>query len=335
MRVWHMSAFWLTAFTVFGFLWLDEPGESVEHLCRELKANSVVARRAAATELGKMGSKARASVPALVEALDDPDYATCAEATRALQAIGSFAVRGLVDALKNSREQTRNRIIYILGEIGPDAKAAVTPLVDLMVVDNTDTLTLTVDSLVRIDPTNRTAISYLVTGLRSPAKDKRLWAAENLARARAEARSAIPVLLEILEENPPANDREYAYRVARAIVGMWRYGPLAKVDRHSLDFVFKKFNIPNTQMRVPMAVAVLRIDPWHKEARQALREDMKILLAMINDTNKPTVTAMAASALGCLGVREALPELQGALKHKDPEVRGVAREAIDRILLEN
>jgi HEAT repeat protein len=77
-------------------------GRPLSEWIAELKAAAPATRNAAAYEIASMGPAAKAAVPALIEALDDPDPAV------------------------------RFPVTVALGEIGPDAVAAVPKLKEMM-----------------------------------------------------------------------------------------------------------------------------------------------------------------------------------------------------------
>jgi HEAT repeat protein len=77
-------------------------GRPLSEWIAELKAPAPSTRNAAAYEIASMGAAAKAAVPALIEALDDPDAAV------------------------------RFPVTVALGEIGPDAAAAVPRLQQMM-----------------------------------------------------------------------------------------------------------------------------------------------------------------------------------------------------------
>jgi RNA polymerase sigma factor (sigma-70 family) len=88
----------------------------------------------AAWHLGKMGSKARAQIPALEGALQDQCGLVRIEVARALWKISQHkeTVPALCAALKDEDASTRYRAAEVLAEMGPAAKRAVPALVEAL-----------------------------------------------------------------------------------------------------------------------------------------------------------------------------------------------------------
>jgi HEAT repeat protein len=84
--------------------------------------------------LGEIGSEAEAAVPYLIDALNDPDSdAVRSAAANALTRIDPRgAVSVLIEALKDPDTSVRASAAYALGDIGPDALAAVPALTVLI-----------------------------------------------------------------------------------------------------------------------------------------------------------------------------------------------------------
>src|SRR4051812_48325445 len=88
-------------------------------------------REDAALTLGALGSKAKAAVPELTTLLTDPSDETREAAAIALWRIerSTEVVPVLVDRLESARDyQTCLRVMKVLAEMGPQAKAAVPSL---------------------------------------------------------------------------------------------------------------------------------------------------------------------------------------------------------------
>lgn len=104
--------------------------QPVEEHVRDLQSDVARVRQRAAAALGSEGD--RSAVPALVEALDDPEAAVRREAARALGSLkDARAVGPLVEALGDPEKNVRFYAAYALGEIkAPEAADA---LVDALV----------------------------------------------------------------------------------------------------------------------------------------------------------------------------------------------------------
>ena len=96
--------------------------QKVERLIKELQDQDV--RAHAAWALGSIGEDAKDAVPALTQALQDPEVR--GDATEALVQMGKDAVPALVQALQDQNEYVRLHAAWALGEMGtPEALKAV------------------------------------------------------------------------------------------------------------------------------------------------------------------------------------------------------------------
>src|SRR5262249_2989141 len=83
-------------------------------------------RKTATGALGNVGRDAKAAAPALRKALEDKDAAIRLEAARALWRVAADkkAVDALVKSLDDLVTALGQRVFELLGEMGPEAKAA-------------------------------------------------------------------------------------------------------------------------------------------------------------------------------------------------------------------
>jgi HEAT repeat protein len=144
-------------------------GADVNELIKQLKDGDNDARRAAARALAEGGAESKAAVPALIDALKDRDLFVRRFSAQALGEIGpdaSSAVRALSAALDDPKKEVKLAAARALGKLGP---SGVETLVSLLKDDNKDSAT-------------------------------RRQAIDSLSGLGAEARSAVPVLTELLKE---------------------------------------------------------------------------------------------------------------------------------------
>lgn len=103
--------------------------EAIPPLVEKLKEEKAIVRNFSASALGEIGPAAKVAVPSLIAMLKDPDVRT-----QAIRALGKIkdkeALQPLLALLK--QKPLPEGVIEALGEIGPDAKAAV-PLLESMV----------------------------------------------------------------------------------------------------------------------------------------------------------------------------------------------------------
>jgi HEAT repeat protein len=147
------------------------PGAEVADLAKQLKSPEVDQRRQAARGLFEMGTEAKEALPDLVQALKDQDLFVRRFSAQALGEIGPDGARDAVPALKARLTDPKKEVVEAaataLGKLGPDGITALTDLVK-------DTKK---DVQVR-----RAAIA-------------------SLGLAGANARDAVPVLVNVLKDN--------------------------------------------------------------------------------------------------------------------------------------
>ena len=98
---------------------------AVPHLVDWLRAEDYRTRADAAEALGNLGAIAADAIPALRQAIDDPDLEVCARAVEALGRIGSAALPALVAAMGEADDFTLGWIAHALGEVGDGAATPV------------------------------------------------------------------------------------------------------------------------------------------------------------------------------------------------------------------
>ena len=161
---------------------------AVPALRKALQSNDVWIRGSAALALVRiMGTKATMAVPALIDGLDDEDQDLREDNLRALQTMGSLAkealpallwlakkddalraltaetiwritgepetpVNLLQQVLKGADPEARRNAVRILGQMGPDAKAAVSALLTLTQDEDPELRAASMESLQRINP---------------------------------------------------------------------------------------------------------------------------------------------------------------------------------------
>ena len=155
-----------------------ESGGHVDAQERLLRSRRVWRRAAAATTLGDMGSPN--AIPALLDALDDPERNVRAAATRSLALLGaSVAVAPIVEALANGRVQ---RAIggWALMKLGD---AALTSLRGLIRHDDADVRAVAVELLGLTGDASDT--TELIARMRDPAAEVRAKTAHALGRLGA------------------------------------------------------------------------------------------------------------------------------------------------------
>ena len=203
--------------------------------------NAVSTREAAARSLGIIGSEARAAVPFLARALQDPDHQLWWEASTAMGHIGRDAVPALIAATDDQNAIVRRAVVYALALVGTNAETAVPALIrrledpdqtvraaaDYSVRAITDPLVprlvkLTRDSspamrrqglerLAVIRPSDGVVTNIFIRALGDPVAEVRLAAVKALRKESARAQAAVPALTQCLQDES-ALVREWAAR---------------------------------------------------------------------------------------------------------------------------
>lgn len=172
------------------------------------------ARGRAAVLITYLGSKARATVPALASALADKNPEVRREVLFALAAIGADAAPA-VDTIQKSLDDPEpgNRAVaaYALGRIGPAARAALPKLQEELTSAESLVRVACAYALVHVAPGNqgtlRAALPVLVRGLQNPNAAARRGAAEGLAQVGKPARRAAEGALRAATHDPDASVR--------------------------------------------------------------------------------------------------------------------------------
>jgi HEAT repeat protein len=199
-------------------------GEKVlPRMIEALEAPEVRARAAAI--IARIGAKAKRAVPALVDALADPDPQTRNEILFALAAIGpdaKAAVPAVTKALSDADMNVRYAACYALGSIGPAAKSAKAALQRNLASPDEFLSVSSAWALARIDPgcteTAPKSVPLLVKALGEPDAMTRLHAAESLGLLGPLAKDAAPALQKAVQD-ANADVREAATKALKAIGG--------------------------------------------------------------------------------------------------------------------
>jgi HEAT repeat protein/S1-C subfamily serine protease len=234
-----------------------------------------------------------------------------------LNVLGSIGVPGLIRNLEHADSKVRSNAAQALGNLGPDAKVAVAPLLRLLATEN-DALTrrLAIEALHKIGPPDSTEVNVLTTALQNDQAEVRSYAASSIGKIGPDARSALPALLKAAKDTD-AGVRQNALRA------------------------LGKFGSENKEAVVPVLAAAIKDS--NRDVRLAAGEavaslgafgtsDIPLLLDLLKHPDAD-VRASAARALGQIGraAKTALPALLEAMKGGDKSVRKAGIEAVASI----
>jgi HEAT repeat protein len=301
--------------TVVGFGAGD--AEDVPPLARALRdpEAKAAARAAAADDLARIGRTARAAVPALREALQDPDRFVRVRAAAALAQIdprNGDALPTLIAMMKDADAPIRRAAVEAAGNLGPKAKSAVGELLRAARDDDPAVRWAAVEALGRVGPEAKAAVPLLTEALRDAAL--RVIAADALGGIGPAAAAAAPALTRALGEADP----NLRWTAATALVRT--KDPSAPETAAPVFVEALKSNDPRTRWD----------GVWYLEqlGPQA-KGQVPALTALVKDGD-PRVRGAALAALEKVGPEggEALPALVEALKDGDPRVRLAAAQAV-------
>jgi HEAT repeat protein len=285
-------------------------------------------RLAAAEAAWRLGPKAGKTVPALIELLKSGDaaygdvvpYTLCIALPErrnvALLALGQIgadakpAVSVLVGMLSSKEEDTRVSVLVCLAEIGPAAREAMPELSRKLSVETGKARFHAAAALLCIDSTHEEAAAILSAGLKSENGKTRSEAVVACGIIAPMIKSLIPGLLAALKDSE-GSVREHA------LSALTKMGPLA-------------------EPAIPVLVQMLKTDDFQAAATAlgSIGKASLPALAKVIQKRKPSYAQwLATYALGLLGKdgEEAVPILIKALSHKDDLVRWSAAAALGRL----
>jgi HEAT repeat protein len=266
--------------------WAEDAAPSPEKLAQQLGASEVNARREAAYQLQRLGPAAKLALPALIKALNDEDKQVWTLAITAITALGpeaKDAIPALIEDLNTSGLRGRRQ---------RDARQVVMR---------------TSYALTRIGPA---AIPALLDALRQEDAGLRGGAARALGPLGAEARAAIPLLV-----NNLADGRDPVREETMAALGL--IGPEAGLP------LIAALGDGDARRRASAALALAQIVPPFREAGTPVEQ-------ALGGEKDPQVRAALLAALPKLGVEPArgLALLIPAIVGEDETLRHAALNAL-------
>ena len=295
---------------------------AVPALIEALKNKHLGVRGGAAYVLGQIGPEARAAVPALIQTLEDTDEYVRGTAADALAKIGPVAVKELIAVLHdtNPSVHVRGGAAYVLGQIGPEAEAAIPALIEVLKDQHGHVYVRSVaaDAIGRIRLGAESAIPELTKALHDPNGEVRSGAAYALSEIGPEARAAIPTLIEAL-------NAQHEHVRGSAANALMKIGPVA------VPALIEALKNEHSEVGVRGGAAYVlgQIGPEAQAAVPALIEALEDK-GVSARRRGVYVHRQAASALGRMGPegRAAFPALVEAVRaenmDKDVRVRSAA-----------
>lgn len=351
---------------------LAQPGRNTSKLApaiaKRLDDGEGSVQKEAAIALGKIKAEPAVIVPPLIRALSKKDESVSVTAREALLTVGPPAVPILAKSLKDSARPAQTRMCAVLGQLGPDAREAVTPLIELLRLRD-DTLHAAVaDALTRIDGP---AVPELTKLLGHADSSLRKRSAKVLGKFGPAAKDAVPALIEMLRHED-ASVRSASIQAlgkigagaAPRLLDELRKRPdhdpliaaTAATGKPAVTGLVKLLRGNDLSLRMTAMEALGRMGPPAREAIGPLivvfsdpnyRAGVKAAesvarigpaavgdLARVLDDKNLVMRKLAAIALGHMGppAKAALPRLkQAAQADPAPTVRRAAQAAVGKI----
>ncbi len=313
----------------------QESTDTVSLNLRDLRSENAGVRARAAVNLGNNASpgspandreQARRAIPALLDALKDPDQSVREATAFALGNIPGdmrICVPPLIEALRDQDVQVRARAADALGRIGQSPELAVPALVSFLQEDQGSRY-FSSHALIKFGPAAKMAVPTLIDLLKGDDPSLPWYAAQVLGAIGPDAQAAVPALTNMLQAT---NDQEQL-EAADAV---------AKIGRNQLE-------------AVPIPARLLDAADYRDRARAAAvlgdfgavaEPSVPALTKALNDENGDVRRIAAASlskiapALRDARRTEAIEPLQGAAtameQSPDPQVKAHAQTNIDAI----
>lgn len=243
-------------------------GSRADSLGRDLISADVGTRRTALSLLGESPRHARAFIPLLLQAMNDPDAEVQWRAEFALGRVGAEGVPQIAEGLRHSEAQVRRASAYVLGPMGPTAKAAVPDLLSAAGDADASVRVWAVMALGLIDPQHPRVIPVLAKALRDTNEDVVRVACRIVIKLGPEAREVLPSVLAVL-------DHARAELRWLACIGLRQMGAEAESAVPRLIQLLKD---PDGDVRNRATQALSRIGPVAERAvRAALEGDDSVL----------------------------------------------------------
>jgi HEAT repeat protein len=291
----------------------------VADLLADLRGDEAEARLRALTELASRRDDARASVPALFQALLRPDdklRARVLQLLRDLSPLGKEHVLRL-DRLLEDRTFPNGRLFALdaLAAMGADAAPAAKGLLGIIADKDAAVRRKAMKALIPVAAElGNSAFRPLLDALHDSDKDVRAGAESALAKLGTPAAEHVPALRGLLKDKS-ASLRRFGLK-ALADVGEAARPAVA-------DVIARASSEKSPELRVLALAALVKIGPREQSAVEVFRKSL-------DDRD----TAVCRQAARGLAAAANVPGLLQALRHSDTEVAKIAGDALDGVKFE-
>lgn len=306
----------------------QEPAD-IQALIKQLKDKDAFVRLRAAKTLGQMGEKAKEAVPALKEALADPDEDVQAFAKRALELIGPDAqldpkVSALIKDLRNKDVAKRVAALVSLGKMGKAAKAADVAIVESMIVSPNFYRDTHLDVFGKVHPE---LAQHVVTFMVDKTPENQTQALKAIMALKTNGKAALPLLILFCAadtQNKFANSVTHIWAIRAAATVAPEDARTGKLLSDTL-----LFKAPADKTAIAGGIRSTAIEVASK-AKIPAQHIVPALIASLNDKSN---LAAAVAALGNYGpdAKAALPALARLKFDENALVREAVSKALEKI----
>lgn len=299
--------------------------------------------------LGRLGPWAESAVPDIVDLMKN-DKSKRSSCLFLLQSIGPGAkasVPVLIELVENGDKTSRGSAISALGAIGPDAKAAVPALVNVLKAGG-ESAHGAILALESFGPEAKPAVPQLITFLKSKSPFERTAAARTLGKIGPEAKAAVEALKPLLEEETKMVQVWSVYALATITGDTQKYVPVLMSLHRDTGFrgvassgapealIALSDLGPKAKSAFPLFVEVLTASRYSYYGAKALarfetetEKVLPLLLKMLKSEEAEHRRA-GAHALKKMGSRakSAIEPLKKLLEDNNPRVVDAAEDAL-------
>lgn len=233
----------------------------------------------------------------------------------------------LIDLLQDRSKEVRNYALRAVSSVGAPAKAAAPAVLSLLHDEDDEVRVNASLALAGIGAGTEAVLPLLVETLATGDRLKRKAAAFALRRIGADAKAALPALIKGLQDHEKRVRSRCADTLGLIGADVGEDALLALIAAESDE----DQEVRSAVKRAQEALGKERVDAARaRVARYKARdayplfgfkpEEIPGLTFMLRDPN-PDVRAYAATALGHLGAREAVPDLKRLLEDEDEDVQ--------------
>lgn len=282
----------------------------VKELVEKLQKGDFLAKLDALEKLGELGADAKSTVPTLIKILED-DKTPIPGADAAVK-------QEVIARPEDANPTLRCAAAATLGDIGPDAKPAISALLKNLKDKNRYVRSVSADALGGIGVKENRVLSALKEALNDPDTEVRIDIAEALVEIDPDSQDALSVLTKLLKDKDSETRRN-----AAAVLGQIRSTRIKTV----IPALILALKDSNEEVRSKVAVCLGAI----------CEESATVVPALVERVQKDKssdVRIQAAQALQEYGpeAKAAIPALTNAIKEDpDSKVQQSAAQAIKYI----